>query len=221
MTIVRIDTKEEIEHYNMNGNSLVVVIDTCMFASSVISLFDCNVDSVRVFEEWKEVDFPFGGEGEADFDFGNFPQSIYSSKPELENENVGIVSDNGSVACHKVMKEDNLSEIILASSINMQAVSNYVSNSRKEDIFIVQSGSHNNFQLEDSITSGLIGQYLRDIDHDREDLFENQIKSFISEYYPWVPEEDVERLSDFNSYNIVPVSKGYYGDYIEFNDINR
>lgn len=219
MEIDRLDTKEEIDNFNISDSSFVVVIDTCMFSSSVISILDRGVSKVNVFKNYFETNYPFGGEGEGNYEFGNFPQSVYGF--DFNHNCVGFTSDNGAVACHKVKENNDSSRIVIASSINMKAVSEYLEEEGAENIVIVQSGSHNKFQLEDSITSGLLSQHIRKQEHPQINLFQKQLKGFVQDYYSWVPDEDLKRLSDFSSYNIVPVNEDSSENYISFEDAKK
>lgn len=219
MNIQRIETKEEISSkYNINDGSTVIVIDTCMFSSSLITLFECGVENVNVFKEWKDTDYPFGGEGKGKFDFGNYPQSIYGFRNNLGSK-VGFTSDNGAIACYKVREISEKCELLIGSCLNMEYLVDKVKNNFPDNIIIIQAGSHNSFQLEDSITSGLISQYFRNIDIDKIELFEKHLSEFVKEYYPWIPNEDIQRLSNFNNYNILPVEKEYSEKSLSFKDL--
>lgn len=219
MSLIRLDTKEEILNYDFNENSLFVVIDTCMFSSVAIALFDRGVSLVNVFEEPVDTEYPFGGEkGGHNTDFSNYPQSVYGSQSLTNQDKVGITSDNGAVSCHMVERAISDPNIVLASSININSVSNYILESDHEDTVIVQSGSHGNFQLEDSITSGLICQKVRGQRHNGVELLQSHLWDFVSDYYPWFPEEDLDRLSDFSSYNIIPIRVGSSEEYITFKE---
>lgn len=208
MNITRVDTKEELDKSHVDSDSTVIVIDTCMFSSTIICLFDCGVEKVNVFREWQDTCYPFGGEGDGNFKFDNYPQSVYGVQQDLGKE-VGITSDNGAMACFKVRQFSESCDLLLGSCLNMKYLVNKVKDNFSDNIVIVQSGSHNNFQLEDSITSGLISQYLRGVDNQNINLFEEHLEEFVGSYYPWVPKTDLNRLSDFNSYKLLPFESEY------------
>lgn len=214
-----VNTKEELSEDHLLDDPTVVVFDVCMFSSTVISIFDQGVDYVGAYNEKKEIDYKFGGEGEGEFDFGNYPQSVYGNITGTE-EFVGIISDNGSVACHNVKNINENCDIIIGSTINIGRVVDYIRQNDEQEYVLLQSGRRGNYQFEDSVASAIVSERIRGTELQKKDMYKNTITRFIREYYDWVPEEDIERIINFDSYDVLPISSYSDDEHICFKDIS-
>lgn len=215
MDISYTQTKEEITPQKLDGVTLAVVIDVCMFSSTVITLFDRGVDEINVFTDETEVEYKFGGEYNSDSDFSNYPQSVYGNVRENDNI-VGITSDNGAIACHNIIEADPTTEIAIASTLNAKSIANYIEKSSYDKVLLLQSGRRGTYQFEDSIASAMIGELLRGRELTDREFYKENIQKIVKKYYSWVPSEDIKRLTEFNAYNVVPLSEEYSKEFIKF-----
>lgn len=210
--INRVETKEELEEDHVKNSDVIVVIDTFMFCSTVLSIFESGVKRVKVFKEYKEKNFPFGGD--TGYDFKNSPQSVYGKN--FDCDVVGITSDNGAICCMKISNMiDNLNDrpIILASTVNYKAIAEFCNG---KDVCIVQSGSKGSFRLEDNVASILISNKILNKDIGNRDILPDIVEQVTRQRYKKVSEEDINKIIDFGSSNIVPISENKFNDHLEF-----
>lgn len=223
MRIQTVNLKEQLDHKHLEDDPLVIVFDVCFFSSTVISLFDVGIKKVDVLKDSNNDDYDIiGGEDDnIELDFHNSPQSVYGSfNGSNIPDKVGIISDNGSKACHKVKNLNEKCEIIIGSTVNANGIIKYIKENDYEDIVLLQSGSKGGYQFEDSLGSALVLEGLRGNELNNIDIYKESVKQLVYKMYPWASEEDIKYVNNFNSHsNVIPKSKRYYLDKITFENI--
>jgi 2-phosphosulfolactate phosphatase len=123
-----------------------------------------SVIPVKTIEEALEIkkhfpDYLLAGERHSEkiegFDFGNSPFEF--TKSNVAGKNIISTTTNGTKAVNMVQ---NSEEIIAGSYLNTKTVLNYLKN-KKNDIFLICSGTNGKVSMEDVLFAGLLSSNLR------------------------------------------------------------
>lgn len=146
-----------------NDHEIVVVIDVLRATSAIVAGLANGLKSiipVSTLEEAFEyksqgyiVAAERGGKVVEGFQFGNSPYSFLN--PELKGKSVVLSTTNGT----KAINTPEGKEVIIASLINAQAISEYLKE-QKKNVLLLASGWRDKFNLEDTICAGAIADFL-------------------------------------------------------------
>jgi len=150
-----------------NEGGISVVIDILRFTSVVSYALSNGAKSiipVKTIEEALELkshfpDYLLAGERYSEkiegFDFGNSPFEF--TKKNIEGKNIISTTTNGTRAVNMVQ---NSGEIIAGSYLNTKMVLNYLKN-KKDDIYLICSGTNGKVSMEDVLFAGLLASDLK------------------------------------------------------------
>jgi phosphosulfolactate phosphohydrolase-like enzyme len=223
-TIRRLDVPSEFEEGRVNDDTIFVIIDVMMFSSTVIALFENNVDEVipiystSDFDQFTDSEILVGGERRSDeTDFSNSPQDVYTQFGLMDTvpQTVALTSSNGArraiEAWESIQNQAVNAEVVLGSVLNANATAEWINNTYPEyDVLLVCAGTHYEVALEDIIGSVIIGQELRG-----ETVLSESTQTILSQLplqkienpdeYRWLPDEDIHHTTQLNESNIIPV----------------
>ena len=156
-------TPEQFHNYE-NKNAIVVVIDLLRATSVISTAFENGikkiipVTSINEALKYKDKENhilaaerntkPVSG-----FDFGNSPYNYINN--DVNNKILVLTTTNGTKAIHTAKGHD----IITASYINIEAITNYLIN-KQRDIIILCSGWKNLINIEDTLFAGHLSKLL-------------------------------------------------------------
>lgn len=154
------------ETYFTNEDCIVVVIDVFRASSAICTAFHEGISRiypVPTVEEalaYKNQGMLAAAERHGEvvegFDFGNSPFSYMN--PNLKGKELALTTTNGTKA---LAVAKNASEIIVGSFLNLNAISQYLSQ-REKDVILLCAGWKNRFNLEDSLFAGAVVSKLKD-----------------------------------------------------------
>ena len=146
-----------------DDHEIVVVIDVLRATTAIVAGMANGlksiipVSSLEEAFEYKEKGYLVacerGGKVVEGFSFGNSPYSFLN--PDLKGKSVVLSTTNGTRAINTPENK----EVIIASLVNAQAVSDYLK-SQKKNVLLLASGWKDKFNLEDTICAGAIADDL-------------------------------------------------------------
>lgn len=146
-----------------DDHEIVVIIDVLRATSAIVAGMANGLKSiipVSTLEEAFEykskgyiVAAERGGKVVEGFSIGNSPYSFLD--PSLKGKSVVLSTTNGT----KAINTPENKEVIIASLVNTQAVSNYLKE-QKKNVLLLASGWRDKFNLEDTICAGAIANDL-------------------------------------------------------------
>ncbi|MCF0209928.1 MAG: 2-phosphosulfolactate phosphatase [Bacteroidales bacterium] len=146
-------------------NTIVVVVDILRSTTTICSAIDCGatvwpVQTVEEAFEAKQKGHLIAGDGpkgNMEFtDFGNSGQRIKNA--DVKGKSIYLYSVNGVKAIAK-MQENNPEQIIVASFVNISAITDYLLKQNK-NVMLLCSGWRGQFCIEDTIFCGALAERL-------------------------------------------------------------
>jgi len=235
LNIEVIITPEEIKD-RILSDKLIVVIDVLRASSTIITalakgcrgfipIFSPN-QAIKEAKQLKlkKEDVLLGGERDGEkiegFHLGNSPREYQKN---IIQDKIIIFSTTNGVKTFELVK--NADKIIIASFLNLQAVSKYCS-SFKKDVLLVCAGREGKLSLEDTVCTGMLFNSLKSnfslenqkkdsnliaqllCDKYRNKLMEMFNQSQHGRYLKKIGlEADLEFCAQLNIFNIIPVFK--------------
>ena len=218
------------ENYSLE-NKIIVIVDILRATSIITTMFHNGlsklipVKSLEEALEYKQKGFLVAAERKGKkIDFADFDNSPYSfSREKIENKTLVYSTTNGTNTIHKAKKAE---QVILATFLNLTAVSNYLKTQNK-DILILCSGWQGDYCTEDSIFAGALYEKLKEYNfvaindsllssYELWKLAKNDLLNFIKDIHQYKRlvqlglKDIIEYCFQLNISNVIPIVKNDY-----------
>ncbi len=160
MRTIEVCLSPELVHQNQFEGKIAVVVDIFRATSCIVTGLASGLEAIRPVGEIEEclelgkkgylTAGERGGVKIKDFDMGNSPFEYQS--PEVKGRKVAISTTNGSQA---ILKSSQAEEILIGSFLNLEAIAEYVLESKK-DVIIHCAGWKGTVNLEDTLFAGAL-----------------------------------------------------------------
>jgi len=160
MKTIEVCLSPELIHQHELAGKIVVVVDIFRATSCIVTGLDNGVTAIKPVAEVAEclelgkqgylMAGERGGIKVPEFDMGNSPFEYQGE--EVKGKKVAISTTNGSQA---IVKSAGAEEIIIGAFLNLEAVSEYILQSKK-DVLIHCAGWKGTVNLEDTLFAGAL-----------------------------------------------------------------